>query len=183
MLTALLAGGSLIGFGWAARSLTRGGDAYRLAAYGVLIGLPGFSAIIFSAPMESGALFRVGTFCIGLGAGLFAVGTLTAAMALARAGRNAALSGLALGAWGAVQATAMGGGIALGGALRDLVGVWGASGALGPGMSAAYAGYSFVYHLELLLLFATLIALGPLCGSKHTKTNENREFGLAEFPG
>ena len=50
-------------------------------------------------------LFRIGTVLIGFGGGLFAVGTLTAAMALARDGE----SGLALGAWGAVQATAAGG--------------------------------------------------------------------------
>ena len=55
---------------------------------------------------------RVG---IGLGGGLFAVGTLYAAMKLEDGG----YVGLALGAWGAVQASAAGLAIALGGALRD----------------------------------------------------------------
>ena len=62
--------------------------------------------MIFAAPLESVLLFRIGTALIGFGGGLFAAGTLTAAMALARDGE----SGLALGAWGAVQATAAGGG-------------------------------------------------------------------------
>ena len=48
-------------------------------------------------------------------------------MALARDGQ----SGLALGAWGAVQATAAGVAIALGGILRDCVSALAAQGALG----------------------------------------------------
>jgi len=45
-------------------------------------------------------------------------------------------------------------------------------------------GYGFVYHLELLLLFMALIALGPLvrAGSRHTPAKAGK-FGLAEFPG
>ena len=103
-LTAFFAAGTLAGFAVAARSLGRGGDPYRLAAYGALVGLLAFSAVIFSAPLASPLLFRLGTIMIGFGGGLFAVGTLTAAMELARDGH----SGLALGAWGAVQATAAG---------------------------------------------------------------------------
>jgi BCD family chlorophyll transporter-like MFS transporter len=55
-----------------------------------------FSAVIFAAPLDSPTLFRAGAILIGYGGGLFSVGTLTAAMALARDGQ----SGLALGAWG-----------------------------------------------------------------------------------
>jgi MFS transporter, BCD family, chlorophyll transporter len=110
-LTALLAGGALAGFAAAARSLGRGTDPYRLAASGALTGLAAFSAVIFAAPLESALLFRTGTTLIGVGGGLFAVGTLTAAMELTRDGQ----SGIALGAWGAVQASAAGVAIALGG--------------------------------------------------------------------
>ena len=46
-------------------------------------------------------LFGAGVTLIGFGGGLFALGTLTAAMAIAQDGE----SGMALGAWGAVQAT------------------------------------------------------------------------------
>ncbi|WP_405231348.1 MFS transporter [Lentisalinibacter salinarum] len=179
-LTALLAGGTLVGFALAARHLARGGDAFRLAGVGALVGLFAFPAVIFAAPLASANLFRAGTVLIGFGAGLFSVGTLTAAMAMNR-GRY---TGLALGAWGAVQASAAGIAIAAGGAIRDLVSGLASAGVFGPAMNDASAGYSFVYHLEILLLFATLIAIGPLV--RHAPASPERSpsrFGLAEFPG
>ena len=179
-LTALLAGGTLAGFALAARHLARGGDAFRLAGVGALVGLFAFPAVIFAAPLASANLFRAGTVLIGFGAGLFSVGTLTAAMAMNR-GRY---TGLALGAWGAVQASAAGIAIAAGGAIRDLVSGLASAGVFGPGMNDVSAGYSFVYHLEILLLFATLIAIGPLV--RHAPSAPERSpsrFGLAEFPG
>jgi len=180
-LTALLAGGTLAGFALAARQLGRGADPYRLAALGLLAGLFAFSAVIFSAPMESPNLCRIGTVLIGFGSGLFVVGTLTAAMALARDGE----SGLALGAWGAVQATAAGTAIAMGGAIRDVVSSLGVQGALGPALADPSVGYGAVYYLEIILLFATLAAIGPLVRPTAAVTNQQQPtgFGLAEFPG
>ena len=178
-LTALLALGSLIGFGWAARSLSRGRDPYILSAVGALIGIGAFSAVIFAAPLSSALLFRVGTVFIGLGGGLFAVSTLTAAMGLAESGD----SGLALGAWGAVQATATGVGIAFGGAMRDAVTTLATQGALGPALTGPVAGYSAVYHLEIALLFATLVAVGPLVRFRGAGHRSSTRFGLAELPG
>ena len=179
-LTALLAGGTLAGFAVAARYLGRGGDAFRLAGVGALVGLFAFPAVIFAAPLASANLFRAGTVLIGFGAGLFSVGTLIAAMAMNR-GRY---TGLALGAWGAVQASAAGIAIAAGGAIRDVVSGLASAGVFGPAMNDASAGYSFVYHLEILLLFATLVAIGPLV--RHAPAGTARSpsrFGLAEFPG
>ena len=179
-LTALFAGGTLTGFALAARYLGRGGDTYRVAAWGVLVGLVAFSAIIFSAPLTSALLFRIGTVLIGLGGGLFAVGTLTAAMELAREGS----SGLALGAWGAVQATAGGAAIALGGAIRDIISGLAAKGVLGPALIGPSTGYGFVYHIEIALLFATLVAIGPLVRpARSDRERPSSKFGLAEFPG
>ena len=66
-------------------------------------------------------------------------------------------TGLALGAWGAVQASAAGFGIALGGVIRDVVAGLDLRTALGPA-----AGYVCVYTLEIGLLLATLIAMFPL---------------------
>lgn len=180
VLTALLAGGTLIAFMLAARRLDRGEDPHRLAAIGAMVGVVAFSAVIFSSPLDSPQLFRVGTVLIGFGGGLFAVGTLTAAMGLARDGQ----SGIALGSWGAVQATALGAAIAFGGALRDLFSGLAASGALGPALTDVEVGYSVVYHLEIALLFATLVAIGPLVS--HTlepRVPSRTNFGLAEFPG
>ncbi len=178
-LTALLAGGSLLGFGLAASALGRGFDPCRLAALGALIGLAAFTAVLFAAPLDSPLLFRTGTGLIGLGGGLFAVGMLTAAMGLA----DAAQSGLALGAWGAVQATTAGVAIALGGAVRDLVSGLAQAGSLGEALTSPATGYGAVYQIEILLLFATLIALGPLVRfERATRPQPTATFGLAEFP-
>ena len=70
--------------------------------------------------------------------------------------------GLALGAWGAAQAAAAGFAIAFGGILRDVVGHFAESGLFGDALANPATGYSVVYHLEVLLLFAALISLGPL---------------------
>jgi BCD family chlorophyll transporter-like MFS transporter len=177
LLTALMAGGTLCGLFLAARWLSRGGDPYQLAAHGVLIGIAGFSAVIFAAPLVSLPLFWAGTLCIGFGGGWFSVGTLTASMALSERGQ----SGLAIGAWGAVQATVAGSGIAIGGVLRDLLSSLAVRGALGRGLNSAAFGYSFVYHLEIALLFGTLVALGPLVRASRRETTPTR-FGLAELP-
>lgn len=178
MLTALLACGTIIGLALAARSLAAGFDPCRLAALGAVAGLPAFSCVIISAPLQSVELFRAGTVLIGFGGGLFAVGMLTAAMDLARNSD----SGIALGAWGAVQASAMAVAIAAGGAVRDLVVTLARQGILGPAFTDQNIGYSVVYHMEIALLFATLVAIGPLVRYVR-EPEQNQTFGLAEFPG
>jgi BCD family chlorophyll transporter-like MFS transporter len=179
LLTALLAGGSLVGFAVAARTLARGADPLRVAGYGALAGLPAFSAVIFAAPLDAAWLFRVGAALIGFGGGLFSVGTLTAAMRM----EEKEFVGLALGAWGAVQASAAGVSIAGGGIVRDLVTGMAQAGALGDALTSAATGYSVVYHIEMLLLFVTLIAIGPLVGRGSVVPHPEPRFGLAELPG
>ncbi len=175
-LTALWAGGTLTGLAWAARRLGLGACPERLAGLGAAIGVFAFAMVVLAAPLSSSGLLCAGIAGIGLGGGLFSVGTLTAAMALAKDGA----SGLALGAWGAVQATAAGIAIAIGGALRDLVASLSESGALGTALTGPAVGYGFVYHLEIGLLFAALIALGPL--ARRAPTPRPVRFGLTEFP-
>jgi BCD family chlorophyll transporter-like MFS transporter len=154
-LTATLAVGGLLGFGLASRVLSRGADPFRMASFGALVGVPAFLAVIFAAPLDSPTLFAIGTLLIGFGGGMFGHGTLTATMNLAPAGQ----AGLALGAWGAVQATAAGIAVALGGIIRDVVaGLDLHSYALtGPA-----TGYTVVYAIEVGLMFATLLAMAPL---------------------
>jgi BCD family chlorophyll transporter-like MFS transporter len=152
-LTATWAIGGLFGFGLASRILSRGFDPFRMALYGALVGIPAFLCVIFAAPFGSTALFVIGTSLIGFGMGLFGHGTLTATMNLAPKNQT----GLALGAWGAVAATASGAAIALGGIIRDVV-----DGFAGQSSLGAATGYISVYSLELVLLLATLIAMVPL---------------------
>ena len=135
--------------------------------------------MIFSAPLASPLLFRIGTTAIGFGGGLFAVGTLTAAMALVQNGE----SGLALGAWGAVQATAAGIAIAGGGAIRDVMSQLALDGRLGVALAGPATGYSIVYHIEIGLLFVTLAVIGPLVRRHAPSSPQQLQFGIAEFPG
>jgi len=180
-LTASMSLGALAAFMLAARLLGRGVDSHRVAAYGLLAGLLAFSSVIFAEPLQSAVLFFAGATLIGFGGGLFAVGTLTAAMGLETKGLN----GLALGAWGAVQASAAGVSIALGGALRDGVSALATQGALGEALSSPATGYSFVYHCEMYMLFIALVALGPLVrrAGPRTPAQAPEKFGLADFPG
>jgi BCD family chlorophyll transporter-like MFS transporter len=178
LLTAAMASGALAAFALAARALGQGVDAHRVAAHGLLAGVVAFSAVIFAEPLHSPSLFFVGATLIGFGGGLFSVGTLTAAMALETHG----LHGLALGAWGAVQASCAGVAIALGGALRDLVSGLATDGLLGSALANPATGYSFVYHMEMYLLFIALVAIGPLVRPSR-RPSAAAKFGLAEFPG
>jgi BCD family chlorophyll transporter-like MFS transporter len=130
--------------------------------------------------LDSLLLFRAGTVLIGFGGGMFGVGTMTGAMALATGGN----SGLALGAWGAVQASAMGIAIALGGALRDAISGLAEASLLGPALTGPSVGYAAVYHLEILMLFVTLAVIGPLVRpARDLSLRPSSTFGLAEFPG
>jgi BCD family chlorophyll transporter-like MFS transporter len=56
-----------------------------------------------------------------------------------------------------VQASAAGLAIALGGVIRDVV-----AGLAAPGTAGAAIAYDTVYCIELVLLFATLVAMVPL---------------------
>jgi BCD family chlorophyll transporter-like MFS transporter len=185
LLTAGWAAGALVGFGLAARWLKQGVMAMRMAGRGLLIGLAAFSAVIFAAPMDSAPLFFAGAAGIGLGGGLFAVATLTAAMTMPDTDR--AGKGLALGAWGAAQATAVGLATLIGGALRDAVNAAATAGAWGEALNTPATGYSVVYHLEIALLFLTLAVLGPLVtrgmrGVPQPAQQRSTGMGLADFP-
>ena len=179
LLTALWALGALAGFAWAARMLERGANLYRVAGGGALIGIFAFSTLVFAAPLQSEGLLHTGAFLIGAGGGLFAVGTMLAAMEIAETSD----SGLAIGAWGAVQATAIGLALAFGGGIRDIISTLAASGALGEALNSPATGYIVVYHIEIGLLFVSLAALGPLVGrASRNARNPDKRFGLAELP-
>lgn len=171
-LTALLALGGLLGFAFASRVLGQGGDPFRMACNGALIGLPAFALVILAAPTGLSIAFLLGNFLIGFAAAVFAHATLTATMNQA----PRAQAGLALGAWGAVQATAAGIAMALGGILRDLVDaaveITGSFGSL-----ADAVGYIAVYGLEIVLLVITIAVTIPL-----VRRTDRRRSGAAAGP-
>jgi len=179
MLTALMAGGALCAFALAQRALVHGWDPCRLAAHGLLLGLPAFIMVLLSAPLDAPVMFRFGAGLIGFSAGMFSVGTLVAAMGLDGQGRT----GLALGAWGAVQATGAGLAIGLAGITRDVVSHLALQGRFGLALNSHATGYGTVYYIEIVLLLAGLIAIGPL--SRHSFSNRvssSDDLGLARLP-
>jgi BCD family chlorophyll transporter-like MFS transporter len=180
MLTAMWACGALVGFAVAARWLARGDDPFRMCARGLLAGVAAFCAVIFAEPVGSATLFYIGAGLIGFGSGLFGVSTLTAAMTMPTIGR--AGRGLALGAWGAAQATGAGLSIFIGGTLRDLVNHAAGNGILGEALATPATGYSVVYHTEIALLFITMIVLGPLVRLRPITQRGSAKLELADFP-
>ncbi len=182
-LTALWAVGMLAGFAYAARRLGEGGEPHRLAGFGGVAGIGAFLLVLFAGPLHSVLLLEVGATFIGLGGGLFSVGTLTAAMAISDTEALDGRTGLALGAWGAVQATCSGLAIAIGAFARDLISSAAVAGRLGSTLAGPSTGYISVYAFEIVLLFATLVALGPLVRSDiSSRAPGNTRFGLSEFP-
>lgn len=175
-LTAVLAAGGLLGFAIASRVLLDGVAPVQVAWWGTLIGLPAFAMIIAAGPLGMVSLFVMGTGLAGLGAGLFGHGTLTATM---RAAPRAQV-GLALGAWGAAQATAAGIAVALGGVIRDTVAALPAAQFMRP-----EAPYTPVFALELAFLLATaavLIALRRREAGLFQTKHYHRSMGRPERP-
>jgi len=160
-LMAILAGGMLIGFMLSEQLLNLKIDPLKVAAIGLLFGALAFGIVVASPLADSIGIFRSGTFAVGIGAGLFSVGTLTTTMGLA----NSKMSGILLGTWGGVQATCAGVGIAFSGVARDLISRAAQSGTFGPSLRGPATGYIAVFILEIALLFATLFIVGPLLGS------------------
>ena len=160
-LTVVLACGSLLGFALASRWLGRDGwQPISVAILGALIGVPAFLMVMASAALLTVPLLIAATLIAGFGAGLFGHGTLTATM---RAAPREQI-GLSLGAWGAVQTTAAGAAIALGGLIRDVMHVSPDVGAQGTALtgSAAAIPYLPVFGLEAGLLLLALIVAWPL---------------------
>ncbi|MEM7752734.1 MAG: PucC family protein [Pseudomonadota bacterium] len=158
-LTALFATGTLIGFAIASRVLSGSADAISVGRVGALIGVPGFLAIILAAFGGGSLAFLGGVLATGVGAGLFGHATLTATIRAAPENRI----GLALGTWGAVQATCAGIGVALAGITRDIIVQMPALGGL-----SAHAPYTYVFGIEILFLIVALCVAIPVRGKPST---------------
>ena len=136
---------------------------------GAAIGIPGFGAIILSSFLAMPLLFVAGTFAIGLGAGLFGHATLTATMRASPPNQI----GLSLGAWGAVQATAAGIGVALAGIIRDgivAIPVLSGSGAATP--------YNVVFVTEAFVLLVAIAVAIPLARRARREAGSSERIGL-----
>jgi len=179
-LTAIMAFGAVVAFAWSANVMRANTDPIKLASHGVIVGILGFALIAVASVSRSAFLFRVGVMLIGFGEGLFGVGTLSFAMNI----RDASQHGIALGAWGAVFATAEGLSFAVSGVTKDWLSHLVATGGLGPGFSSPAAPYTAVYVTEIVVLAATLVALLPLTRrmARQETVDSSRPFGLADIP-
>ena len=183
-LTAMLAVGGGVGLWIAARRLAGGADPHRVAGWGALVGVLAFCCVIFAAPAESAVAFGLGVALIGLGGGLFAHGTLTASMAAAKPEAR----GLALGAWGAAQATSAGIAIAVSGFVNDFGAKLATQGDFGDALADPVTGFNLVYGIEILLLLATIVAIGPLARRRlapadYTAPHFGASAGVGMNPG
>jgi BCD family chlorophyll transporter-like MFS transporter len=119
----------------------------------------------------------IGALLIGFGNGLFSVGTLLRVMSLPHQGEH----GLALGAWGAVQATSAGVAMAAAGFIRD----WVSSATDGSQAQVADPfpglGYVTTYAIAVVGLFVLMVVLGPLAAKRRDDVRA-MPFGIAEFP-
>ena len=182
-LTGIWAIGALLGLALAANKSKKTISSVSNAMTALLLGIVGFSAIIFSSPMQFPFLYYLGTLFIGFGTGLFSVSLLIIARALSSATKLG--RGSVLGSWGASQAIGAGVGIAIGGIIRDIVNKMALNGYFGSTFENNSIGYIFVYHLEILFIFITLIALGMLSqelNKRKIKNNGQKSFGLTEIP-
>lgn len=178
-LTALVAFGGLVGFAYASHICNKGINPYIVSRNGAVIGVPAFIFVMSAAPAELPSLFLIGNFLIGFGGALFGHGTLTATMN--RAPKEQI--GLALGAWGAVQATAVGVGMALSGILRDLINglQLNLPGTEAEGQSVI-TGYLAVYSIEIILLVITIIVSLPLLRRKPQPDRAEHSESYASVP-
>jgi BCD family chlorophyll transporter-like MFS transporter len=182
LLNAIYAGGVVLAFVLASTMLGLRMTQVSVCAWGALVGILGFGLVTLAANVGHGAgLFRGGAFYIGLGEGLFCIGTLHLAMSLKEVDQH----GIALGAWGAVFATAEGLALTLSGFVRDGVRLLAERGDLPPLFRGASAGYEVVYLFEVVLLVLTLFSLRGLVDASRQEGREEQAqqpFGLADVP-
>ncbi len=169
-LTALLAAGTLGGFAIASRALSGPMAAVTLGRIGACIGIPGFLAIILSSQGGSTAIFLAGTLATGIGAGLFGHATLTATIRTSPRHQI----GLALGTWGAVQATCAGIGVAMAGIVRDIIVEF-----QGVGGLSAYAPYNYVFAIEIAFLALAVLVAVPGRGMRASVDREPKSVEVS----
>lgn len=116
---------------------------------GCSVGALGFLVISLSSSANLVPMFLSGVWLIGMGRGLFLVGSVALVMALT----DRSHAGLFLGLWGVMQALAQGVGTVSGGLLRDLA---------QQGTGSIALGYTIVYGVALSCLLLALVLLAVL---------------------
>ncbi len=168
-LTALWGVAMLISIALSGWLLWKGRSSVLLITAGVAVGAAGFLIISLSSNAALVNVFRLGVGLIGLGRGLFIVGSVALIMSLS----DMSHAGLFLGLWGMMQAIAQGFGTIGGGLARDIA----------QGISGSVAsGYTFVYLSSLAMLGLTLIVLTALRLGRQIRNVRSPWEGLQDVP-
>ena len=171
LLTALWGVAMIVAIVGAGLWLWRGGSSARLLILGGIAGIIGFSCVSVSGYTNVTWSFLVGVTFIGIGRGLFIVGSIATVMNLAD--RNH--TGLFIGIWGVVQSLAQGVGTIGGGVARDIVKVQYNSPLLG------YVGVYAVAGMLLVIMVAYMVITG--IGQKLEAGQINSPWsGLQDIP-
>jgi MFS transporter, BCD family, chlorophyll transporter len=145
-LTAWWGGAMLLAIGLAAWLIWQRRSPVLLIMLGGGVGALGFVVVSLAGGAEQVALFRGGVALIGLGRGLFIVGSLAVIMSLV----DNQHAGLFLGLWGVMQALAQGIGTISGGLSRDIAQSLSGS---------VLTGYTVVYSASALLLSTAVLLI------------------------
>jgi BCD family chlorophyll transporter-like MFS transporter len=178
-LTGIYASGAIVAFMMAPTMLGLRVGQVSLLGVGSVLGVAGFLLVLVSVTVAlPEAPFRIGTFLVGMGEGLFSVGTMHLAMSL----KDSSQHGIALGAWGAVAATSEGLALAVSGFARDGLDVLVSRGALLATWRGPAVSYNLVYGAEVLLLLLTLASLPWLVRKVRREDVVRRDLALADLP-
>jgi BCD family chlorophyll transporter-like MFS transporter len=139
---------------------------------GCMVGAAGFAIVTTSVGPSQVLQFESGVWLIGMGRGLFIVGSLALVMTLADRGHI----GLFLGLWGMTQALAQGFGTIGGGLVRDLAEAW---------SGQVATGYLVVYSTSVLVLLTVVALIAGLRLGKQLRDGQLRSpwAGLRDVPG
>lgn len=170
-LTALWGIAMLVAIPAAGWLLWRGYSATLPIIMGCAVGALGFLVISYASDATLVGPFRAGVWLIGMGRGLFIVGSVALVMALTD--RNHA--GLFLGLWGVMQALAQGFGAIGGGLARDIA---------QQQTGSVVLGYTAVYIASLFLLVASLLLFSALRLGREVRAGAARSpwAGLQDIP-
>jgi len=171
-LTALWGVAMIIGITAAGLALWRGYSPIGVIIGGCISGALGFLVVILAGGSVDVNMFRSGVVFIGIGRGLFIVGSVALIMALA----DRAHAGLFIGLWGVTQALAQGFGTVGGGLARDIA---------QQQTGSILLGYTSVYAAALVILLLTLGLIMVLRLGRQLREGAVRSpwSGLQDLPG
>ncbi len=170
-LTALWGVAMLAAIAIAGWLLWKGRSSVLLIIAGCAVGAVGFLTITYASDVALVTPFRVGVAMIGIGRGLFIVGSIALVMSLTDIGH----AGLFIGLWGVMQAIAQGCGTIGGGIVRDI------SQHL---TGSVVLGYTVVYSASLSLLVLSLVLVVVLRLDRQMRESGARSpwEGLQDIP-